>query len=152
MIVLNEHEWAEEMIASRSLGKKPFETLSRVSRYYIDNGIPKNQVRKMLDVFLIQCEPTASIPKWADTIDAALARALKYEAVSIKSIDITKPEMDRIDALDGKQIRRLAFTLLCLAKYWDSISRSKEHWVNNKDCDIMRMANINFLRRLTTQM
>lgn len=143
MIVLNEHEWAEEMIASRSLGKKPFETLSRVSRYYIDNGIPKNQVRKMLDVFLIQCEPTASIPKWADTIDAALARALKYEAVSIKSIDITKPEMDRIDALDGKQIRRLAFTLLCLAKYWDSISRSKEHWVNNKDCDIMRMANIN---------
>ncbi len=143
MIVLNEHEWAEEMIASRSLGKKPFETLSRVSRYYIDNGIPKNQVRKMLDVFLIQCEPTASIPKWADTIDAALARALKYEAVSIKSIDITKPEMDRIDSLDGKQVRRLAFTLLCLAKYWDNISRSKEHWVNSKDCDIMRMANIN---------
>ncbi|MBR1525560.1 MAG: hypothetical protein IJ640_02740 [Prevotella sp.] len=143
MIVLNEHEWAEEMIASRSLGKKPFETLSRVSRYYIDNGIPKNQVRKMLDVFLIQCEPTASIPKWADTIDAALARAMKYEAVSIKSIDITKPEMEKIDALDGKQVRRLAFTLLCLAKYWDSISRSKEHWVNNKDCDIMRMANIN---------
>lgn len=143
MIVLNEHEWAEEMIASRSLGKKPFETLFRVSRYYIDNGIPKNQVRKMLDVFLIQCEPTASIPKWADTIDAALARALKYEAVSIKSIDITKPEMDRIDSLDGKQVRRLAFTLLCLAKYWDNISRSKEHWVNSKDCDIMRMANIN---------
>ena len=108
MIVLNEHEWAEEMIASRSLGKKPFETLSRVSRYYIDNGIPKNQVRKMLDVFLIQCEPTASIPKWADTIDAALARAMKYEAVSIKSIDITKPEMEKIDALDGKQVRRLA--------------------------------------------
>lgn len=143
MIVLNEHEWAEEMIASRSLGKKPSETLSRVSRYYIDNGIPKNQVRKMMDIFLIQCEPTASVPKWADTIDAALSRALKYEAVSIKSIDITKPEMEKIDSLDGKQVRRLAFTLLCLAKYWDTISRSKEHWVNNKDCDIMRMANIN---------
>lgn len=142
-IVLNEHEWAEEMISSRSLGKKPFETLSRVSRYYIDNGIPKNEVRKMLDVFLIQCEPTASVPKWADTIDAALSRAVKYEAIKIKSIDIMRDEMDRIDSLDGKQIRRLAFTLLCLAKYWDIVGRSSEHWVNSKDSDIMRMANIN---------
>lgn len=141
-IVLNEHEWAEEMISAHSLGKKPFETLSRVSRYYIDNGIPKNEVRKILDKFLIQCEPTASIPKWADTIDAALSRALKYEAVSIQSISITKPEMDRVDALDGKMIRRLAFTLLCLAKYWDIVGKSAEHWVNSKDGDIMRMANI----------
>lgn len=142
-IVLNEHEWAEDMISSRSLGKKPFETLYRVSRYYIDNGIPKNEVRKLLDVFLIQCEPTASLPKWSDAIDAALSRAIKYEAVNIKSIDITKPEMDKIDALGGKQIRRLAFTLLCLAKYWDAITPKGGHWVNNKDSDIMRMANIN---------
>ncbi len=143
MIVLNEHEWAEEMIAARSLGKKPFETLYRVARYYIDNGIPKSQVRKMLDMFLIQCEPTASIPKWTATMDAAMSRALKYDAVDIKSIDITQAELDKISSLDGKQIKRLAFTLLCLAKYWDKISKSKDHWVNNKDCDIMRMANIN---------
>lgn len=143
MIVLNEHEWAEEMIAARSLGKKPFETLYRIARYYIDNGIPKGQVRKMLDMFLIQCDPTASIPKWTATMDAAMARALKYDAVDIKSIDITQPELDRINMLDGKQIKRLAFTLLCLAKYWDNISKNKDHWVNNKDCDIMRMANIN---------
>lgn len=130
------------MISSHSLGKKPFETLSRVARYYIDNGIPKNEVRKMLDVFLIQCEPTASVPQWADTIDAALSRALKYEAINIKSIDVTKPEMDRIDALSGRQIKRLAFTLLCLAKYWDIVGKNAEHWVNSKDSDIMRMANI----------
>ncbi len=143
MIVLNEHEWAEEMIAARSLGKKPFEPLYRIARYYIDNGIPKGQVRKMLDMFLIQCDPTASIPKWTATMDAAMARALKYDAVDIKSIDITQPELDRINTLDGKQIKRLAFTLLCLAKYWDNISKNKDHWVNNKDCDILRMANIN---------
>lgn len=143
MIVLNEHDWAEEMITTRSLGKKPFETLCRVSRYYIDNGIPKNKVRKMLDVFLVQCDPTVSLPKWADTVDAALSRASRYEAIQIKSIDITRPEMDKIDALEGQQLRRLAFTLLCLSKYWDHISKSKDHWVNSKDCDIMRMANIN---------
>ena len=69
-IVLNEHEWAEEMITSRSLGKKPYETLCRVARYYLDNGIPKKEVRRMLDTFLIQCDPTASLPRWANSLDA----------------------------------------------------------------------------------
>ncbi len=142
-IVLNEHEWAREKIESHSLGEKPFETLSRVARYYIDSGGSKKDVRQKLDAFLLQCDPTASLTKWADTLDYALACALKYNAIQIQSIDITKGEMERIDSLDGKQIRRLAFTLLCLAKYWDVVNPSGDHWVNSKDSDIMRMANIN---------
>ena len=142
-IVLNEHEWAEEMITSRSLGKKPYETLCRVARYYLDNGIPKKEVRRMLDTFLIQCDPTASLPRWANSLDAALAHALKYEAIEMDGVDITKPEMERIDALQGKQTRRLAFTLLCLAKYWNAVSKKTDGWVNSKDSEIMRMANIN---------
>lgn len=142
-IVLNEHEWAEEMITSRSLGKKPYETLCRVARYYLDNGIPKKEVRRMLDTFLIQCDPTASLPRWSNSLDAALAHALKYEAIELDGVDITKPEMERIDALHGKQTRRLAFTLLCLAKYWNAVSKKTDGWVNSKDSEIMRMANIN---------
>jgi len=142
-IVLNEHEWAEEMITSRSLGKKPYETLCRVARYYLDNGIPKKEVRRMLDTFLIQCDPTASLPRWSNSLDAALAHALKYEAIEMDGVDITKPEMERIDALQGKQTRRLAFTLLCLAKYWNAVSKKTDGWVNSKDSEIMRMANIN---------
>lgn len=141
-IVLNEHEWARDMIESRSLGTKPFETLSRVAKYYIDKDYSKKEVRSMLDTFLLQCEPTASLPKWSETLDYAVARALKYNAIKIDGIEITKPEMERIDALDGKQIRRLAFTLLCLAKYWDIVNPQGDHWVNNKDSDIMRIANI----------
>ena len=75
-IVLNEHEWARDMIESRSLGAKPFETLSRVAKYYIDKDYSKKGVRGMLDTFLLQCEPTASLPKWSETLDYAVARAL----------------------------------------------------------------------------
>ena len=107
-IVLNEHEWALEKINSRSLGAKPFETLSRVAKYYIDQAYSKKDVRAMLDTFLLQCEPTASLPKWSETLDYAVARALKYESIKIDGIEITKPEMEKIDALEGKQIRRLA--------------------------------------------
>lgn len=142
-IVLNEHEWAKEKIDSRSLGSKPFETLSRVARYYIDKDYSKKEVRSMLDTFLLQCDPATSLPKWSETLDYALARALKYNAIKIDCIEISKPEMDKINSLDGKQVRRLAFTLLCLAKYWDIVNPHGDHWVNTKDSEIMRMANIN---------
>lgn len=141
-IVLDEHEWAKERIDTRSLGAHPFETLSRVAKYYIDMAYPKKEVRKMLDTFLLQCDPTASLPKWSDTLDYAVARALKYDAIKIDYIEISKPEMQIIDGLDGVQTRRLAFTLLCLAKYWDAINPNGDHWVNSKDSDIMSMANI----------
>lgn len=142
-IVLNEHDWAKERIETRTLGKKPFETLTRVAKYYLDNDYGKKDARKATEQFLLQCEPTASIPKWTDTLELALNRALKYDAIQIDSIDITAPEMAKIDALEGKQIRRLAFTLLCLAKYWNLVNPNCDSWVNNKDSEIMRMANIN---------
>lgn len=142
-IVLNEHEWAENMINSHSLGAKPYETFCRVAKYYIDKEYSKKEVRKMLDTFLLQCEPTASLPKWSETLDYAVNRATKYEAIMIDNIAITKPEIEKIDALEGTQIRRLAFTLLCLAKYWNLVNPQGDNWVNSKDTEIMRMANIN---------
>jgi len=142
-IVLKENEWAENMIRSKSLGKKPSETFCRVARYYLDKGYSKSDTRNFLDTFLIQCDPTSSLPKWSDALDYAVGRALKYPAIDIDGIDITKPEMERIDALNGKQIKRLAFTLLCLAKYWQIVVPTGDYWVNNRDNEIMSMANIN---------
>lgn len=144
-IVLNEHYYAEQAIQTRSLGKKPSETLSRVARYYIDScdSANKKTIRSKLDLFLLQCDSTASIPKWSKMLDFATDWAFKHEAIQIDSITITKPEMDKIDSLDGKQIRRLAFVLLCLSKYWNIVNSQNDNWVNSKDNEIMAFANIN---------
>lgn len=141
-IVLNEHDWAEEKIISRSLGDEPFETLSRVAKYYIDQNYTKSQTRKILDDFILQCDPSASLPRWSKTLDHAVSSALKYDIVKIDSIEITDSEMNQIDCLESKPARRLAFTLLCLAKYWDIINPQGNHWVNSKENKIMKMANI----------
>lgn len=130
------------MILNRTLGQKPFETLSRVARYYMDNGMTQSETRKRLDIFLIECMPFASIPLWSETMDRALKRAIKNPAIHIENINITKSEMDTIDKLDGRQLRRLAFTLLCLSKYWNQVNDTGDFWVNSKDSDIMHMANI----------
>ena len=136
-IVLNEHEWAKEQIDNKSLGSKPYETFCRVAKYYLDNGATKREARRQLDSFLLMCEPTASLPKWSETLDFAVKRAAKYDAIDIDCIEITKPEIDKIDSLNGKQLRRLAFALLCLAKYWDIVNVHGDHWVNSKDCEII---------------
>ena len=144
MIVLNEHDWAEEMIQSQTLGKKPYETLCRVARYYIDqNGYSKKEVRKALETFLLQCEPGASIPKWDDTLDYAVSHAMKRPAVEIDRIPVTASELEKISSLSGRQVKRLAFTLLILSKYYDMANSTDTHWVNTKDTEIMKMANVN---------
>lgn len=142
-VVLNERAWTEEMMSSRSLGKKPYETLCRVARYYIDKGFSKKNTRHMLDVFLLQCDPSASLPRWSAALDNAYSWAVKHELVSIEKVVVTKPELEKIMELSGRQVQRLAFTLLCLAKYWNTVTKRSDGWVNNKDSDIMRMANIN---------
>lgn len=141
-IVLNEYEWAERMINNHDLGKQPVETLSRVSKYYYENHYKKRDIRRMLDTFLTQCDPNVSLVRWSDVLDRVTKNANKLPLIRMDGIDITKAEMDRIETLKGKQIRRLAFTLLCVAKYWDRVSASNNHWVNNQDKEIMQMANI----------
>lgn len=143
-VVLRENDWAASMIQANSLGKKPSETLRRVARFYMDTyNINQDAARKKLDLFLLQCDPTSSLPKWSDALDYAVSRACKYPAINIDHISVSKNEVEKIDSLEGKQIRRLAFTLLCLAKYWNIVTRKEDGWVNSKDNEIMSMANIN---------
>lgn len=141
--VLNEIEWAKEMISQNSLGDKPFETLCRVAKYYISEGYKGHDLRMLMCTFLVKCDPCISIPKWEDTIKNAISRAQKYKLVMIDEIVVTKNELEAIRALKSIQTERLAFTLLCLAKYYDAVNPNSDHWVNAPDNDIMRMANIN---------
>ena len=142
-IVLNEAAWAANAIDSRELGKKPYETLVRVAKYYAHDGLTKKEVRTKLDEFLLLCDPSASTVAWSDTLDSAVKSAWKYPLVDVDHISISDKEIARIDAIPGKQTRRLAFTLLCIAKFRHAAYGNTEYWVNTPDNEIMNMANIN---------
>lgn len=142
-IVLNEYEWAENAIHNRDLGKKPSETLGRVAKYYLYKNYSKNDTRKKVEEFLVQCDPSASVISWSDSIDRIMKYAQKYPIVMIDHISVTRPELETISSLEGKQLKRLAFTLLCIAKFMNTVSPQNEYWVNTPDNEIMKMANIN---------
>lgn len=141
-IILNEYEWAEQMIANHDLGKRPAETLSRVAKYYFANQYGKREIRGMLDTFLIQCDPSASLSGWSDTLDRIVRNVDRYSLIKIDGVEVSAKEMKSIEKLNGKQLRRLAFTLLCVAKYWYAVSEKNDYWVNTSDREVMQMANI----------
>ena len=141
-IVLNEYDWAEKMIHDKNLGDRPTETLNRVAKYYYENSYSKREVRKLLDQFLVSCNPDASLFSWSNTLDKITKNASKYSLVQIDYVPVTQKEIDVVMSLGTHMEQRLAFTLLCVSKYWDMISNTNNHWVNSPDKDIFAMANV----------
>jgi len=141
-LVMNEMEWAADMIERHDLGDRPTQTLRRVASYYYNNKYGKKEIRRLLELFLVSCDPSISLVKWSDTIDRVVKGVDKRKTIHVDGVEITDAEMDRITSLVGPRPRRLAFTLLCIAKYWNQVSKDNNSWVNTPDSDIMRMANI----------
>lgn len=143
-IVLNEREWVENVLQAPYLGKQPLVTLGRVGRYYGQvEGYAKEEIREKLENFLLLCDPTVILPKWSDTLDKMVKQVQKYPLIQLEGVPVTCGELETIKKLEGVQVQRLAFTLLCIAKYWNLVREGNESWVNTADKEIMVMANIN---------
>lgn len=143
MIILNEYDWAEDKIKNYDLGKNPLETLIKVAKYYFANKYNKNETRKQLDLFLARSDHSASLVLWSNTLDRVTKIAAKQRMLRLDGISVSKSELAVIDALPRVQLKRLAFTLLCLAKYCNAVRNNQSNWVNTPDTQIMKMANIN---------
>ena len=142
MIILNETSWTEDMIRRRDIGAHPYETMCRVARYYIDMGLNKKQAREKLCTFIERSAPSMSVVAMSSQIDSAVGCASKHKSINVDGIPVTKNELDVISKIDGTQSKRLAFTLLCLSKYWNIYNDTNTYWVVDKDNEIMKIANI----------
>lgn len=142
-IILNERDVAREAIETRQLGSNPVETLSLVAKYLRqENGYSKREVRTKLDELMLQWDPRTNLVTWSDMLDSLTKQSDKHPLRCVDEVCITRGELDTIDAIDGIQLQRLAFTLLCVSKYWDAVNKENNGWVNATDRDIMAMANI----------
>lgn len=144
-IILDEKEWARDAMEEKSLGAHPVETLWRVARYLRQvDKYSRQETRERLGNFLLQCDPNAIPVKWSETLDKLVKRADKFPLIELDGIPVTKGELGAIAAIEGAQNQQLAFTLLCVAKYWNAVKKPEynNNWVNTPDTKIMAMANI----------
>lgn len=117
-----------------------------MAKYYFEQYGDADAVREKLESFLLACSPEASLVKWGRTLDRAVAHASAEELVQIDYIPVTQDELDCICVLDSIRCQRLAFTLLCLAKYTDEV-RGLSGWVDGGDGSIIKLANVNITTR-----
>lgn len=142
-IILNERDVAREAIETRQLGNKPVETLALVAKYLKqENGYSKREVRTKLDELMLQCDPRTNLVSWSDILDSLTRQSDRHPLRCVDEVCITEKELGVIGDIDGVQLQRLAFTLLCVSKYWDIVNPDNNGWVNASDRDIMTMANI----------
>lgn len=142
MIILNEKDYVEQLLMSDQIDfSKPYQILSILARYYCHicsyNG---EKLIELLQYFMEHHYPRYNPVDWRDSIETCAERALKYPLCQCSGIWITVNELDVIKQIKDKVLERLAFTLLCLAKYHNFKNGSNQSWVNNPDSEIYRLA------------
>lgn len=141
-IILDERAWAEDALSRLELGPKPMATIGRIARYYYAEGYTKKEIPKLLMDFLIKCDPDIQKTMWEDLTELAAKHADKYPLIDISGVTVYKEELDTIAGLQSRVLRKLMFTLLCLAKYSNAINPKNNNWVNFAAKDIFSIANI----------
>lgn len=141
-IIMNERIFAEDAISLHTLGKKPAQTLSCVAKYYASQNYKHAEIRRLLEDFLIKCDPNINLLNWQTLIESTAKYAMKNQIVEIESVPITKRELEVCDSFSSTQEARLLFTLICLAKFSGMVKGEQTGWVNQQDKDIFKLANI----------
>ncbi len=80
---------------------------------------------------------------WAINIEKYANLANKYPLCECNGVWITENELSTIEQLHNKVLERLAFTLLCLAKFRNFQNADNNNWVNCSNGEIYKLACIN---------
>lgn len=144
MIVLNEKKYIESVMENGEVSSKPSETINLMVKYYRYLGLKKKAVYEKVHEYLLKNYKPYNKVKWEDTINRYIEMNFKkgYELVEIEFIPVTDVEIEKIKLLKSKRLERLAFTMLVIAKMNNMISDKNNGWVNKKDKEIFKHANI----------
>lgn len=141
---MNERRRAEDILSSVQATTNPIHNVYLLSRYYYAQGMRHKEVLEKIEDYLRQF-PFLVLPKWQRTVDKIVAKAKGKGLIEIEYVGITEKELAEIAKLRKESLKKLAFTLLCIAKYFNTIRPENNSWVNTPDKDVFRMSDIRTL-------
>lgn len=114
-----------------------------MSRYFYEiENLKPNQIYKKLVEIMESKYYNFSIAKWQKLLEDMSKTAKKKPLVNIDYIPITRNDLLTIDEIKSKPMKRVAFTLLCLAKYRNVANTKNNDWINYEFKEIFKMANV----------
>lgn len=147
-IVMNERKHAEAFINGKLTAEeqKNLYTIEIMAKYYRAEGYDDKELRAKIKELIQEKYPGTSdcrVQRWTKK---ALETSKKYPLYEIDEIIITKPEIEFINTLHSakvrkRNLRKLAFTLLCFAKF-ESMRGRKDYWVKTERKHIFKAAKI----------
>ncbi len=142
MVVLNEREYAEELLQKDVTCRTAGHALHYIAKLYFSQGYSKEEAKKKLDDFLVAHMFGYNRVLDENFIVQAIASAKGKQLVELDRVSVTKSETQKILALDGKPMQRLMFTMLCLAKFHMAVNNKCNYWITEDTRDIFRMAGV----------
>ena len=144
-IILNEKEYAEDCIVLNRINGNPFYSLIIIAKYYYTLGNKDKEVKEFLEKFIENAYlyPNKSKLEIENIISSVIKIAKKHNLSEINGIWITKSEMETIEGIKSNLLKRLAFTMLCLAKLAIEKNPKSNGWIKTSTKDIFQMARIN---------
>lgn len=142
-VILNEKEQAEKIIKKGEVGNKPTSTLFLLSKYYRqEEKLGEKKTAQKLNEFMEKNYKGYNEALWEDIIEDISKKGKKYLLQEIKSINITKSELDEIASVENIKYKKLLFTMLCYAKLYNTLSDTNNGWVNTEIKEIYKVARV----------
>lgn len=145
MIILNEKEYVRNILRDKCLEpSKVYPFLSIYARYlYQEQNLRKAGIMEELNRFMLHHYPRYHPADWSARIEKYAANAGKYPLCECDGIWVTENELNTVEEIQDKVLERLAFTLLCLAKFSNFRNPENRNWLHYSNGEIYSMACIN---------
>lgn len=127
-VILKETEILKDAL-NGIIDKKPMSTLRVLTKYYLGNGITKEEIEVKLDTYMKEYYKGYKPSKWKDLINQLVKSVSNYNSYAMCDVDsiyVTENEWFSIISLNNKQLEKLAFILLVYCKI---------NKIKNPDCD-----------------
>ena len=144
-LILDEKEYVDKILSEGALHpSRIYLFLGLYARYlYHEKELRKTKIIKALDAFMEENYPRYNPVDWGLNLEKYAGKASRYPLCQCRGIWLAKEELDTISGIHGKVLERLAFTLLCLAKFNNFRNPLNNNWVNSSNGEIYSMACIN---------
>lgn len=145
MIILDEKKYAEKCLKNGLMDLKPYYVLCLLAKYYYHHlGYRKKKITSLLLDYLSKYYPRYEFNEfsWKESIDKIARNVGKHKLYEISGVKVTKSEMETIQNIHNKVLERLAFTMLCLAKFYNLKNPKNNGWVNTDSKEIYKYARI----------
>ena len=141
-IILNELKFADKIAQEGPGNLKPAEAVRLLAGRCLKLNFAEIETWEYIETYLKCHYGQWSRLKLNQTIAAGIKSVRRYPLTELSGIPVYQSELDTISSLPDIRTKRLAFTLLCLSRYADSINKNNNSWVNRESCQIFKLSGI----------